>query len=81
MRETTSMTKRKALSEEVREAIAASPKSRYRISKEMGGFSQAVLSRFMSGASGLSMSTLDELARVLDLHVVAGNPPRKRRST
>jgi hypothetical protein len=32
----------------------------------------------MSGERGLTMKCLDRLAALLDLHVVAGEPPRKK---
>lgn len=73
------MAKRSRLSDEVREAIESSPKSRYQICKEMGGFSESVMSRFMSGQSGFSMATLDELAEVLDLHITPPHTGKRAR--
>ena len=64
------------LSNQIRRAVAASGLTRYRISK-ITGIDQAVLSRFMAGKVGLSMSTLDRLADALELDVVA----RKQRKT
>ena len=64
------------LSDQIRRAVAASGLTRYRISK-ITGIDQAVLSRFMAGKVGLSMSALDRLADALELEVVA----RKQRKT
>ena len=64
------------LSDQIRRAVAASGLTRYRISK-ITGIDQAVLSRFMAGKVGLSMSALDRLADALELDVVA----RKQRKT
>ena len=58
------------LSDQIRRAVAASGLTRYRISK-ITGIDQAVLSRFMAGKVGLSMSALDRLADALELDVVA----------
>jgi len=64
------------LSDQIRRAVAASGLTRYRISK-ITGIDQAVLSRFMAGKVGLSMSALDRLADALELEVVV----RKQRKT
>ena len=64
------------LSDQIRRAVAASGLTRYRISK-ITGIDQAVLSRFMAGKVGLSMSALDRLADALELDVVT----RKQRKT
>ena len=61
--------KRKSFSEQIRDAIRDSGYTRYKISKETG-IEQSALSRFMSGQSGLSTSTLDLLAELLDLEIV-----------
>jgi transcriptional regulator with XRE-family HTH domain len=57
-------------SDQIRRAVDSSGLSRYRICKD-GGIDQATMSRFMSGKIGLSMPTLDALADVLGLDVVA----------
>ena len=64
----------KTLTDEIRQAVKGAEKSRYRICKELG-IAQSTLSRFMSRKAGLSLDTLDRLARLLDLHVAAGRWP------
>ena len=63
--------KRLKLSEQVRRAVDASSLSRYAICKA-AGVDKAVVSRFMAGKVGLSIPTLDALANVLGLNIVAG---------
>ena len=60
--------KSKSLSDQIRAAIDASGKTRYRIWKETG-ISQATLSRFMSGERGLPMSVLDRLAKCIGIEI------------
>ena len=73
--------KRTKLSDQVRNAVNASGGSRYAICKA-GGIDQSTISRFMAGKIGLSWQTLDALADVLGLDVVARGPvrvlPRKK---
>ena len=59
-----------SFSDQIRHAIDSSGLSRYRIAKEIN-IAQATLSRFMTGKGGLSMSSLDRLADLLGLDVVA----------
>jgi transcriptional regulator with XRE-family HTH domain len=65
------------LSDQIRRAVDASGLSRYRVCKELG-FSQASMSRFMSGHSGLSMEVLDALADLLELNITAGAGRRRK---
>ena len=61
-----SMPKRSSLSDQVRKAVDASGKSRYRIAKDLD-ISEATMSRFMSGERGLTLTVLDRLAEYLGL--------------
>ena len=54
------------LSDQVRKAVDASGKSRYRIAKDLG-VSEATMSRFMSAERGLTLTVLDRLAEYLGL--------------
>ena len=65
--------KRVRLSDQIRRAVDASGASRYRICKGIG-LDQGTMSKFMAGHSGLSIATLDALADVLGLDVVARGP-------
>jgi transcriptional regulator with XRE-family HTH domain len=66
----------KRFSDQIREAVDASGMSRYRICAEIG-LSQAAMSRFMAGKSGLSMDTLDRLAGLIGLAVVTRRDANK----
>jgi transcriptional regulator with XRE-family HTH domain len=66
----------KRFSDEIREAIAGAPLSRYEICKRIG-FNEGAMSRFMAGRSGISMETLDKLAALLGLTVAAKGRGRK----
>lgn len=68
------MAKRR-FSDEIREAVATSGKTRCSISKGIG-ISEPAMSRFMHGG-GLELANIDRLARVLGLHVTTDK--RKRR--
>jgi transcriptional regulator with XRE-family HTH domain len=67
---------RVSLSEQIRRAIRGSGLSRYRICKEIG-ITQPNMTRFMHGTAGLSMQTLDKIAGLLDLNVIAGPQQEK----
>jgi transcriptional regulator with XRE-family HTH domain len=62
---------------QIRRAIEASAKSRYRIWKETG-ITQAQLSRLMHGKQGISIEALERLADCLGLEVII-RPKRKRK--
>ena len=68
---------RSLLTGQVRRAIADSGLSRYAISKA-SGVDQAALSRFMAGKVGLTLTSLDALADVLNLRIVVGKPKRQK---
>ena len=62
--------KRIKLSDQIRQAVDDSGLTRYAICKG-ARIDQASFSRFMRGAIGLSLPTLDALADVLGLNIVA----------
>ncbi len=59
-----------AISEALRAAIAASPKSVYQICKE-AGISQIVVSRFLSGERDIRLATADRLAKAVGVGIRA----------
>jgi transcriptional regulator with XRE-family HTH domain len=74
--------KRVKLTDQIRRAVDACGLSRYRICKIIG-LDQGTFSKFMAGKCGLSLQTLDAVADVLGLDVVARgpvkvSPPAKR---
>ena len=68
------MAKARRFTDQIRTAVDASGMSRYAICNAIG-LPQASMSRFMAGA-GLSMESLDSLAELLGLTVVAKRPRR-----
>ena len=70
--------RRTKLSDQVRQAVEASGLSRYAIGKA-ARIDKAVMSRFMASKGHLSMPTLDALADVLNLNIIAGEAGRKAR--
>ena len=66
--------KRVKLSDQVRRAVDESGLSRYRICKLIG-MDQSIMSRFMNRKGGLQQDSLDALADLLGLDIVA----RKKR--
>jgi hypothetical protein len=69
------MAKQTSLSEQLREAILASDKSRYRIWQETG-VSQASLCKFVNGSTGLTLENIDAIAGCLQLEL---RPVAKRK--
>jgi transcriptional regulator with XRE-family HTH domain len=69
--------KRLKFSDEIRQAVESSGLSRYAICKKLG-IDQAQLSRFMAGKGWIGQDNLDALAELLELHVAAGKPRRKK---
>ena len=63
--------------DDIRKAIDASDKSRYRISKDTG-VSESHLSQFMDGTKGLSVEALELLADYLGFEIVAQPKRRKK---
>jgi transcriptional regulator with XRE-family HTH domain len=70
---------RMKFSDQMRQAIETSGKTRYRISKE-SGISQASLSRFMAGKQGFSADTIDLICECLGLEVRLADQPNRRSS-
>lgn len=69
--------KRKLISDQLRDAIESSEVSRYLVSKETG-ISQSTLSRFMSGERGLPLSAIDTLGEYLGLELTKRRPRRRK---
>jgi transcriptional regulator with XRE-family HTH domain len=69
--------KRIPLSEQIRRAIRGSGMTRYRICREIG-LTQPTMTRFMAGKASLSLQTLDKIAELLDLRIVAGKSKPKK---
>jgi predicted XRE-type DNA-binding protein len=67
---------RLSLSDELRQAIERSGVSRYSIWQQTG-IDQGSLSKFMDGERGLGLESIDKLAELLGLHIVA--KPESRR--
>jgi plasmid maintenance system antidote protein VapI len=62
--------RRQPLSDQLRQAILASDKSRYEICKTLG-ILQSTMSRFVQGTGGLSMEVIDRIADLLNLHLTS----------
>ena len=63
--------------DDIRKAIKASGKSRYRIWKDTG-ISEGQLSELMAGTKGLSIEALERLAEYLGLEIII-RPKRRRK--
>ena len=72
-------TKQKPVSEQLRAAILGADVSRYRISKDLG-ISEAALSRFVNGAMGLSLKSIDKISEYLGLEVTVRNTSSQERN-
>ncbi len=66
--------------EQIRKAIEASDKTRYRLSKETG-IAQSQLSRLMTGQEGLSYENLENLADALGLEIIIRPAKRTARKS
>lgn len=62
--------KRASLSDELRQAVERSGLSRYSIWQQTG-IDQGSMSKFMAGERGLTLESIDKLAELLRLHIVA----------
>lgn len=69
--------RRKRLSDQVRDAVARSTKTRYAISQETD-IDAGSLCRFVQGKVGLSMDSLDRLADCLGLHIVVDSEANEK---
>jgi hypothetical protein len=67
------MAKKPTFTDALREAVRKAPVTRYKISQATG-ISQANLSRFVHGACGLSLPSVDALCEFLDLSFVESKP-------
>jgi transcriptional regulator with XRE-family HTH domain len=65
------------LTEQLRQAIEASGRTRYAIAKE-SGVGQDTLSLFANGKRGLSMEAMDAIGQCLGLWIVADKPNPKK---
>lgn len=63
--------------DDIRKAIKASGKSRYRMSKDLG-ISEGQLSELMAGTKGLSVEAVERLVEYLGLEVVI-RPKQQRK--
>jgi hypothetical protein len=64
--------------DEIRRAIKASDKSRYRLSKETS-IPESQLSRLMTGEKGLSFEALERLVEALNLEIVIRKKPKRKK--
>lgn len=67
-----------SLLDEIKHAVESSGQTRYRIAKE-SGVSASLLSRLMSGKRGLSVETVELLAKHFGLEIVVRKRKRKAR--
>jgi len=65
--------------DQIRKAIEASDKTRYRLSKETG-IAQSQLSRLMTGEEGLSFENLERLIDALGLEIIIRQRGRRVRN-
>ena len=71
--------KHKPISDQLREAILNAPVSRYRIAKDTG-VTEASLSRFVNGITGMELDLIDKIGEYLGLDIVARErEPEKRK--
>ena len=58
-----------SLTDELRRAIQDAPLTRYELAQR-AGVAESILSRFVNGHSGITLSTADKIAKVLRLVLV-----------
>jgi plasmid maintenance system antidote protein VapI len=68
--------KRESLSDELRQAVERSGLSRYAIWQAVG-IDQGSMSKFVAGERGLTLESIDKLAELLGLHIVADTERRR----
>ncbi len=66
-----------AISDQLRQAILDSGKSRYLIWQETG-IAQSILSRFVNEEAGISLDSIDKLGECLGLQIVEAKPKRRK---
>lgn len=71
-------TKQEPISEQLRAAILNAPISRYRIAQETG-LTEAGLSRFVNGVTGLSLDSIDKIGNCLGLEIKVTTSKRPAR--
>jgi DNA-binding phage protein len=74
------MASKPPISEQLREAVRRSDRSRYRICKE-SGIDQGVMSRFLNTDANLSLASVDKLCKVIGLRLVSDAKPGKPKAT
>jgi len=67
----------KTISQQIRQAITDSPMSMYALA-EAAGVQRSMLTRFMAGEVGLTLNTVDKLAPLLGLKIVAVKPIKRK---
>ena len=72
------MTRKKLLAEQLRAAVKASDKTRYRLSLETG-IDQGTLSRFVHRKAGLTLDTAGRLANALGLELKPRRPTKQQK--
>jgi hypothetical protein len=72
--------RQKLLTDQLRQAIDDSGLSRYRIAKETG-INEAALSKFYLGQRGLSTKALNALGTCLQLTIIMGRKPEKKKAS
>ena len=74
------MARKERFTDQLRRAVEASDKTRYRISKDTG-IDEGNLSRFVKRGAGLSADNIDKLCEYLGLRLVAETRPERKQGT